>query len=69
MKMVAASRLRGTQLRMEASRGLPVPIVKLLGDSPGGAHSTPAPRGPPSLPAATPILAHLTPATDALRRV
>ena len=50
MKMVAASRLRGTQLRMEASRGLPVPIVKLLGDSPGGAHSTPAPRGPPSLP-------------------
>ena len=35
MKMVAASRLRGTQLRMEASRGFPQPFVKLMGDNPG----------------------------------
>jgi hypothetical protein len=35
MKMVAASRLRGVQIRMEQSRGLPLPMVKLLGDAPG----------------------------------
>jgi F-type H+-transporting ATPase subunit gamma len=35
MKMVAASRLRGVQTRMEQSRGLPVPFLKLLGDQPG----------------------------------
>jgi hypothetical protein len=35
MKMVAASRLRGVQTRMEQSRGLPLPMVKLLGDAPG----------------------------------
>ena len=35
MKMVAASRLRGVQIRMEQSRGLPLPMVKLLGDMPG----------------------------------
>ena len=35
MKMVAASRLRGVQIRMEQSRGLPLPMVKLLGDFPG----------------------------------
>jgi F-type H+-transporting ATPase subunit gamma len=35
MKMVAASRLRGVQVRMEQSRGLPLPMVKLLGDAPG----------------------------------
>ena len=35
MKMVAASRLRGVQTRMEQSRGLPQPFVKLLGDAPG----------------------------------
>jgi len=35
MKMVAASRLRGVQTRMEQSRGLPLPFVKLLGDAPG----------------------------------
>jgi len=35
MKMVAASRLRGVQTRMEQSRGLPLPMVKMLGDTPG----------------------------------
>jgi hypothetical protein len=35
MKMVAASRLRGVQIRMEQSRGLPQPMLKLLGDAPG----------------------------------
>ena len=35
MKMVAASRLRGTQLRCEASRGMPQPMTKLMGDNPG----------------------------------
>jgi len=34
MKMVAASRLRGTQTKMEQSRGFPQPFIRLLGDSP-----------------------------------
>ena len=42
MKMVAASRLRGVQTRMEQSRGLPLPMVKMLGDAPG-ASGTPLP--------------------------
>ena len=41
MKMVAASRLRGVQIRMEQSRGLPLPMVKLLGDFPGAFCSLP----------------------------
>jgi F-type H+-transporting ATPase subunit gamma len=42
MKMVAASRLRGTQLRCEASRGMPQPMTKLMGDNPDAkvAHTT-----------------------------
>ena len=35
MKMVAASRLRGAQTRVEASRGIWVPGTKLMGDVPG----------------------------------
>lgn len=35
MKMVAASRLRGTQILMEQSRGIAQPMVKLFGDTPG----------------------------------
>lgn len=35
MKMVAASKLRGFQVKVEASRGIPLPFVSLLGDTPG----------------------------------
>jgi F-type H+-transporting ATPase subunit gamma len=35
MKMVAASRLKGAQTRMEKSRGLVVPLIRMLGDLPG----------------------------------
>jgi F-type H+-transporting ATPase subunit gamma len=35
MKMVAASRLRGAQTRVEAARGLWIPGTKLMGDCPG----------------------------------
>ena len=35
MKMVAASRLKGAQTKMEKSRGLVEPMVRLLGDQPG----------------------------------
>jgi len=41
MKMVAASRLRGVQTRMEQSRGLPLPMVKMLGDTPGASGTAP----------------------------
>jgi F-type H+-transporting ATPase subunit gamma len=35
MKMVAASRLKGAQTKMEKSRGLVAPLVRMLGDQPG----------------------------------
>jgi len=35
MKMVAASRLKGAQTKMETSRGLVQPLFRLLGDIPG----------------------------------
>jgi len=35
MKMVAASRLKGAQMKMEKSRGLVQPLSRLLGDVPG----------------------------------
>lgn len=35
MKMVAASRLKGAQVKMEKSRGLVMPLIRLLGDLPG----------------------------------
>jgi hypothetical protein len=35
MKMVAASRLKGAQMKMEKSRGLVQPLLRLLGDVPG----------------------------------
>jgi F-type H+-transporting ATPase subunit gamma len=35
MKMVAASRLKGAQTRMEKSRGFIGPLFRLLGDQPG----------------------------------
>ena len=35
MKMVAASRLKGAQMKMEKSRGLVQPLTRLLGDVPG----------------------------------
>jgi len=35
MKMVAASRLKGAQTKMEKSRGLVEPLFRLLGDQPG----------------------------------
>lgn len=35
MKMVAASRLKGAQIKMEKSRGLIEPMYRLLGDQPG----------------------------------
>lgn len=35
MKMVAASRLKGAQTKMETSRGLVQPLFCLLGDVPG----------------------------------
>jgi len=35
MKMVAASRLKGAQTKMEKSRGLVDPMFRLLGDMPG----------------------------------
>ena len=44
MKMVAASRLRGAQTRVEAARGLWIPGTKLMGDCPG----TPTPSYNPS---------------------
>jgi len=40
MKMVAASRLRGTQEKMERSRGIVKPFPKLLGDSPASEFET-----------------------------
>lgn len=48
MKMVAASRLRGTQLLMEQSRGIAQPMVKLFGETPGPwpTPQPPAPCGP-----------------------
>lgn len=49
MKMVAASRLRGVQSRMEQSRGLSQPITRLLGDQPGAARArTPRPARRPA---------------------
>ena len=35
MKMVAASRLKGAQTKMEKSRGMVQPMVRMLGDQPG----------------------------------
>lgn len=35
MKMVAASKMRGVQSKMEQARGFPLPFIKLLGDLPG----------------------------------
>jgi hypothetical protein len=35
MKMVAASRLKGAQIKMERSRGIVEPMFRLLGDQPG----------------------------------
>lgn len=35
MKMVAASRLKGAQTKMEKSRGLVEPMFRMLGDQPG----------------------------------
>lgn len=35
MKMVAASKLRAVQVKVEGSRGIPEPFVATLGDSPG----------------------------------
>lgn len=35
MKMVAASKMRGVQSKMEQARGFPLPFVRLLGDTPG----------------------------------
>jgi len=54
MKMVAASRLRGVQTRMEQSRGLPQPFVKLLGDAPGACRAGPFSVGLLSLVSGSP---------------
>ena len=35
MKMVAASRLKGAQTKMEKSRGMVQPLIRMLGDQPG----------------------------------
>jgi F-type H+-transporting ATPase subunit gamma len=35
MKMVAASRLKGAQIKMEKSRGIVQPLFRMLGDQPG----------------------------------
>ena len=35
MKMVAASRLKGAQTKMEKSRGIVQPLFRMLGDQPG----------------------------------
>lgn len=44
MKMVAASKMRSAQIQTENSRGIVVPMYKLLGDLPGEPGSPPAKR-------------------------